>query len=299
MRPASSSRALYDELHRLARRELRPALRVRPSARRRCCTRPISTWPAATRSAFPDRARFIAYAARAMRGADHRPRRARPRAEARRRVRHHVARHRRSPRASPSAGELADSRRRARRARRGRARRSRSVVDLKFFCGFSFAEIAAMRGVSERTVQRQWEKARASTCIAASRLRRLALADGRSLDRRALAAASARCSTSCSTSTPASARARLARSARRRPGARRRAASRCSREHDARSRRPVPRRQRAAAGPTRRPRRPDASAPTRSIAPIGHGGMGSVWLARAQRRPLRGRGRDQVPATSR
>ena len=34
------------------------------------------------------------------------------------------------------------------------------VVDLKFFCGFSFAEIAALRGVSERTVQRDWEKAR-------------------------------------------------------------------------------------------------------------------------------------------
>jgi RNA polymerase sigma factor (TIGR02999 family) len=34
------------------------------------------------------------------------------------------------------------------------------VVDLRFFCGFSFAEIAAMRGVSERTVQRHWEKAR-------------------------------------------------------------------------------------------------------------------------------------------
>jgi RNA polymerase sigma factor (TIGR02999 family) len=34
------------------------------------------------------------------------------------------------------------------------------VVDLKFFCGFSFSEIAAMRGVSERTVQRSWEKAR-------------------------------------------------------------------------------------------------------------------------------------------
>jgi DNA-directed RNA polymerase specialized sigma24 family protein len=34
------------------------------------------------------------------------------------------------------------------------------LVDLKFFCGFSFAEIAAMRGVSERTVQRDWEKAR-------------------------------------------------------------------------------------------------------------------------------------------
>ena len=34
------------------------------------------------------------------------------------------------------------------------------IVDLKFFCGFSFAEIAAMQGVCERTVQRQWEKAR-------------------------------------------------------------------------------------------------------------------------------------------
>jgi DNA-directed RNA polymerase specialized sigma24 family protein len=34
------------------------------------------------------------------------------------------------------------------------------VVDLKFFCGFSFAEIAAMQRVSERTVQRNWQKAR-------------------------------------------------------------------------------------------------------------------------------------------
>jgi RNA polymerase sigma factor (TIGR02999 family) len=34
------------------------------------------------------------------------------------------------------------------------------VVDLKFFCGFSFGEIAGMRQVSERTVQRQWDKAR-------------------------------------------------------------------------------------------------------------------------------------------
>lgn len=34
------------------------------------------------------------------------------------------------------------------------------VVDLKFFCGFTFSEIANLRGVSERTVQRQWDKAR-------------------------------------------------------------------------------------------------------------------------------------------
>jgi RNA polymerase sigma factor (TIGR02999 family) len=35
-----------------------------------------------------------------------------------------------------------------------------NVVDLKFFCGFTFGEIAAMTGVTERTVQRDWEKAR-------------------------------------------------------------------------------------------------------------------------------------------
>jgi RNA polymerase sigma factor (TIGR02999 family) len=35
------------------------------------------------------------------------------------------------------------------------------VVDLKFFCGFSFVEIAAMQGVVERTVRRDWDKARA------------------------------------------------------------------------------------------------------------------------------------------
>jgi len=34
------------------------------------------------------------------------------------------------------------------------------LVDLKFFCGFSFAEIAAMRSTSERTVRRDWSKAR-------------------------------------------------------------------------------------------------------------------------------------------
>ena len=34
------------------------------------------------------------------------------------------------------------------------------LVDLKFFCGYSLIEIASMRGVSERTAQRDWEKAR-------------------------------------------------------------------------------------------------------------------------------------------
>jgi RNA polymerase sigma factor (TIGR02999 family) len=35
------------------------------------------------------------------------------------------------------------------------------LVDLKYFCGFSVAEIAELRQVSERTVKRDWEKARA------------------------------------------------------------------------------------------------------------------------------------------
>lgn len=34
------------------------------------------------------------------------------------------------------------------------------VVDLKYFCGFTLVEIAAMKQVSERTVQRHWDKAR-------------------------------------------------------------------------------------------------------------------------------------------
>ncbi len=34
------------------------------------------------------------------------------------------------------------------------------LVDLHFFCGYTFAEIAEMRKVSERTVQRDWRKAR-------------------------------------------------------------------------------------------------------------------------------------------
>ncbi len=44
----------------------------------------------------------------------------------------------------------------ARRAQPGIA----GAHDLKFFCGFTLAEIAAMKNVSERTVQRHWEKAR-------------------------------------------------------------------------------------------------------------------------------------------
>jgi len=34
------------------------------------------------------------------------------------------------------------------------------LVDLHFFCGFTFGEIADARGISTRTVHRDWRKAR-------------------------------------------------------------------------------------------------------------------------------------------
>ena len=34
------------------------------------------------------------------------------------------------------------------------------LVDLHFFCGFSLTELAGLQGVSERTIQRNWRKAR-------------------------------------------------------------------------------------------------------------------------------------------
>ena len=34
------------------------------------------------------------------------------------------------------------------------------VVDLKFFCGFTVTEVAALQDISERSVQRQWGKTR-------------------------------------------------------------------------------------------------------------------------------------------
>jgi ECF sigma factor len=38
--------------------------------------------------------------------------------------------------------------------------RLHELVDMRFFCGSSFAEIAAPENLWERTVQRRWEKAR-------------------------------------------------------------------------------------------------------------------------------------------
>ena len=61
--------------------------------------------------------------------------------------------------ADGGAVDLGAARRRARRAG-GDDPQLAELVDLKFFCGFSLVEIADMRGVSERTVRRDWTKAR-------------------------------------------------------------------------------------------------------------------------------------------
>ena len=107
---------------------------------------------------FPDRARFFAYTARAMRGLiiDH----VRERRALKRGGEFHLTAL--STEIGESAAEvndmgpLDDALSELARIDAPLA----ELVDLKFFCGFSFNDIAAMRGVSERTVQRDWNKAR-------------------------------------------------------------------------------------------------------------------------------------------
>jgi len=110
------------------------------------------------RLAFPDRNRFLGYASRAMRGL--------------------VLNYVRDRRALKRGGELTfttlneeragavdpledlDALNAALDALAEIDRELAELVDLKFFCGFTFDEIAAMRGASVRTVQRDWAKAR-------------------------------------------------------------------------------------------------------------------------------------------
>jgi RNA polymerase sigma factor (TIGR02999 family) len=158
--PAAAERlftTLYNELHRLARREL--------SKRGGQMTLGATTLlheayldMSGRATVFPDRARFMAYAARAMRGIiiDYaRKRYAQKRGgmfeltSLQTTIADRLTDAKELQQISDALDELAT-------VEPGLA----EVVDLKFFCGFSFAEIGAMRGVSERTVQRHWEKAR-------------------------------------------------------------------------------------------------------------------------------------------
>jgi RNA polymerase sigma factor (TIGR02999 family) len=149
--------ALYDELHRLARRELgRHGAPVSLGATTLLHQAYIDM---AERDgpSFPDRARFMGYAARVMRGLiiDH----ARNRRAQKRGGRFEITS------IGAEAGSPVDDQELSRisealEALAGTEPVLAEVVDLKFFCGFSFAEIAAMRRISERTAQRMWEKAR-------------------------------------------------------------------------------------------------------------------------------------------
>jgi len=150
--------ALYSELHGLARREL--ARQGVPLGLSATTLLHQAYLDMAQREgpAFPDRARFMGYAARVMRGLiiDH----ARNRQAQKRGGLFEITSLTTDVLENPvdyleleRIGEALDQ--------LGKAEPSLAeIVDLKFFCGFSFSEIAAMRAVSERTVQRNWEKAR-------------------------------------------------------------------------------------------------------------------------------------------
>jgi RNA polymerase sigma factor (TIGR02999 family) len=149
---------LYAELHRMARRERArqgPVVGLGVTTLLHEAYIKIS---GAEGTVFPDRNRFMAYAGRVMRGLiidDARRRRSQKRGG----LFHITSLNTDQAEAVADAQELAligEVLDELARLDPDLAQ----VIDLKFFCGFSFGEIAAMRGVSERTVQRNWEKGR-------------------------------------------------------------------------------------------------------------------------------------------
>jgi RNA polymerase sigma factor (TIGR02999 family) len=149
--------ALYSELHRMAQRQLAHSARDMTLGTTTLLHEAYLDM-ARRDSMFPDRGRFMAYAARVMRTLviDY--------------VRSRKARKRGGDfELGPLEVEPTDAALNASELTRiGEGVDALAkidpvlaqIVDLKFFCGFTFAEIAAMRGLSERTVQRHWEKAR-------------------------------------------------------------------------------------------------------------------------------------------
>ena len=152
--------ALYRELRGLARREL---ARSGPGASLGVTSLLHEAYlDIAQREgmAFPDRARFLTYAARVMRGLiidSLRRRQARKRGGG-----FEITSLDGKDMGDAPPGDAEEM------ERLGRALDELAVVepqiahvvDLKFFCGFTFTEIANLQGSSERTVQRQWDKAR-------------------------------------------------------------------------------------------------------------------------------------------
>jgi RNA polymerase sigma factor (TIGR02999 family) len=149
---------LYGELHRMARRELAKRGAGVTLGATTLLHEAYLDISGRSGAAFPDRNRFMGYASRVMRGLIIDYSRSR---HAQKRgglfeitsIATDVAE------AVPDTAELT----RISEALDGLSALDPGlalVVDLKFFCGFTLGDIAAMRGVSERTVQRDWEKAR-------------------------------------------------------------------------------------------------------------------------------------------
>ena len=149
---------LYDELHRLAESHIRRSAGPITMGATTLLHEAYVNLSGRHGVDFPDERRFLKYASRAMRGL----------------VINYVQRRRAQKRGGEitftdldevEAGAAADG---VRLEQLGHALEELAavdaslaeLVDLKFFCGFSFSDIAALRGVSERTVQRDWAKAR-------------------------------------------------------------------------------------------------------------------------------------------
>jgi len=153
--------ALYRELRGLARRELArsgPGVSLGVTSLLHEAYLDIAQREGV---AFPDRARFLGYAARVMRGLIIDGLR-------RRQARKRGGGFEITSIDGKDVGDAGPPGEAEEMERLGRALDELAavepeiahVVDLKFFCGFTFIEIASLGGVSERTVQRQWDKAR-------------------------------------------------------------------------------------------------------------------------------------------
>ncbi len=159
---ASAARALfgmlYDELHRIAKRELSRQGGLVSIGPTTLLHQAYIEMAGREGTVFPDRGKFMGYAARVMRGLiiDQ----ARSRFAQKRGGRFEITALR-----TGDAEQLVDDQE---LSRIGVALDDLAkveavlaeVVDLKFFCGFSFAEIGELQGIPERTAQRRWEKAR-------------------------------------------------------------------------------------------------------------------------------------------
>lgn len=151
--PAELFGLLYRELHQLAQRQLR---RADVTIGTTTLLHEAYLGLSARSARFPDRSRFFAYAARAMRGLviDY----ARSHRALKRGGQFHLTGL--DTGAEQLAGEELSRVAEAIDALGASDARLAELVDLKFFCGFTAGEIAQMRGTSERTVERDWVKAR-------------------------------------------------------------------------------------------------------------------------------------------